>query len=303
MGMAPRAQTIKLTIVENATQKNVSGPKNWAAVRKDATFAIVEATTSPKNNDEAWKAIKWSGDAGEPVPGNTNRRKLSLAASKRYHVEAELGGAKDQLDLWVVWATIEVKTSGPRPARAAPFDPGTRDKSDQLGPVTYKSLSSSVIDEEAGTFVDNMGASGKVAPVATLTPKGVSKVVKAGWGFERQVWSHNWSDGQRTKQYNDAWTRDTSAAAYLRLTPDDEDKIYDLDAPDIRWGQFSYESYNNFRQWIEWNQQRCSEYAPWYWQAVWVLDRDMSKQIRLNDLGVGNKKQPEKPAYPPPKSR
>ena len=32
-----------------------------------------------------------------------------------------------------------------------------------------------------------MGASGKVAPVATLSPKGVHKVVKGGWQFKCDV--------------------------------------------------------------------------------------------------------------------
>jgi hypothetical protein len=286
---------MKLTVVEAATQKNVTGPNNWATVRKDASFVIIEATTAPKNIPEEWKQITWSGDTGEAVPGRANRRKLSRTTSKRLHIEAALGGAKDFIDLWVLWATVEIRISGVRPANAAPFDPGSRDNTDKLGPVTYISLSSSVIDEQAGIFVENMGASAKVAPVATLSPKGVSKVVTSGWAFRREVWSHNWSDGQKASTYNDAWKDDTSNPRYLRLTPDALDMIYDLDAPDIRWGARSYDTYNNFRQWIEWNGDRCSDNALWYWQARWELNRDPKRQITLNDLGPKNIRLPDKP--------
>ncbi len=301
--MSTPAKLLKLTVVENATQANVTGDKNWAAVKKDSAHVIVEATTAPNNNEAEWKQIRWSEGSGSPVPGKPNRRKLSLAVSKKHHVEASLGGVKDHVDVWVLWAVIEIKKNGLRPPGAAPFDPGSRDATDKLGAVTFKSPSSSVIDEEAGIFVDNMGASAKVAPVATLSPKGVHKVVTSGWAFKREVFSHNWIDGHSAPSTNKVWTSDTSKPKYLRLTPDSEDKIYDLDAPDIRWGEKSYETYNNFRQWIEWNGEKCSDYGLWYWQARWKVDRNTGKQITLNDVGVGkNIVLPNKPHYPPPKN-
>jgi len=296
------ANLVRLTVVENATQKNVTGEKNWVTVKKKATYVVIEATTAPKNNDEEWKQIKWSGDTSEPVKGKLNRRKVSIAASKKYHVEATIGELRDYLDIWVLWATVEILTKHLRPNNSAPFDPGSRDNSDKLGAVTYQSLSSSVIDENAGLFVENTGASGKVAPVATLLPKGVGQVIQSGLSFKREVWSHNWSDGKPTKQFNSNWTSDTSNAAYLKLKPDPNDKIYDLDAPDLRWGQRSCETYNNFRQWIEWNEEKCSDYALWYWQARWLLHQDPSKQITLNKADVGNIILPSKPYYSAPKT-
>jgi hypothetical protein len=62
----------------------------------------LEATTSPKNNVDEWKQIQWSGDSGDAVQNSPNRRKLSLAASKKYHIEAKLGGVSDSLDVWVL---------------------------------------------------------------------------------------------------------------------------------------------------------------------------------------------------------
>ncbi len=74
--------------------------------------------------------------------------------------------------------------------------------------------------------------------------------------------------------------------------------IYDLDVPDIRWGQKSYETYNNFRQRIEWNKEKCSDIVPWYWQARWRLHKDIKKEVTLNDLGKRNIALPQKPHYP-----
>jgi hypothetical protein len=292
------SKLVRLSVVENATQKNVTGEKNWATVKKSSTYTIVEVTTGPRNNDEEWKQLKWSGDAGEPVQGKLNRRKLSIAATKKYHVEVTLGKEKDYVDIWILWATVEILTKHLRPNNAAPFDAGSRDNTDKLGAVTYKSLSSSVIDEKAGLFVDNMGASGKVAPVATLSPKGVGGVIQSGLSFRRDVWSHNWTDGNPTKQFNSNWTPDNSNPPYLKLKPDSNDKIYDLDAPDLRWGEKSSETYNNFRQWIEWNGEKCSDYSLWHWQARWLLNKDLSKQITLNKVGKGNITLPSKPQYP-----
>ena len=288
---------VKITVVQSATQKNVSGAKNWAAVKK-AGHVIVEATTSPKNNADEWKQIQWSGDSGEAVQGFSNRRKLSLATSKKYHIEGKLGGFNDSLDLWVLWAAVEISTKGPRATGAAPFDKGSRDNTQNLGAVSYKSVTASVIDEAAGVFVDNMGASGKISGSATLLPQGVGQIVKAGWAFERQVWSSNWFDGVKASSSNQNWTKDTSKPVYLRLTPDTADKIYDTDAPDLRWGQFTSETYNKFRQWIEWNGEKCSDDALWHWQARWQVNKDQSKQITLNKLGVGDLVLPDKPYFP-----
>ena len=242
--MGAPAKLVRLTVVQNATQDKVTGDKNWAAVRKDADPAqkgaevvTIEATTAPKNNADEWKQIRWSEGAGKPVPGQLNRRALSRTASTVYNVKASLGDGADSISVWVVWANIEIRTKDLRPTNAAPFDPGTRDETDKLGAVSYRvPLITSVIDEDKGEFADTMGASGKAAPVATLTPKGVGKVIAAGWAFRRQVWSRNWSDGVLTDQSNTTWTNDTSKPRYLKLVPDSDDRIYDLDGPDIRWG-------------------------------------------------------------------
>jgi hypothetical protein len=298
------ARLVRLTIVENATQKGISGDTNWAAVRDPDAFVVVEAVTMPKNDAEEWKQIKWSGDKAELVKDKPNRRRFSLATSKTIQCTAEVGPTKASLSVWVLWASIEILTKGMRPAGAAPFDPGTRDGTDKLGAVTYESLSSSILDAAGEEFVQNVGASGKIVAAATLAPKGVNKIVPAGWSIQRQVWSKNWADGSPLDSSNSDWTKDTSNAVHLSLKPDITDKIYDTDAPDLRWGERNSETYNNFRQWVEWNGKRCSENAPWYWQAQWTVHKDPKKQIPLNDLTPGkNMTLPSKPFFAPRPAR
>lgn len=298
----PACRLVSLTVVSNATQRNVNGARNWAAVRKDTDDVIVEATTEP-NTQACWSRINWSGDAGGPVAGSPNRRRLSRATSRTYHVQAELGGRSDSLDVWVIWADVEIRTRGLVPPNSAQFDPAMRDGTQQLGAVTYESFTGNMYGRD---YIQNMGASGKVAPVATLTPGGINQVVTSGWNFRRELWVHTWINGQpqspgtaRLSQWTNGWIDDTSPAAVLRLTPDSSDRIYDLDAPDIRHSRQNVESYNNFRQWIEWNGERCSDQAGWYWQVRWQANRDQRRQVILNELGTGNITLPDRPFFRP----
>ena len=87
-----------------------------------------------------------------------------------------------------------------------------------------------------------------------------------------------WADGEKFKpgnsrgdRWNTGWVDDTSNASNLRLVPDENDKICDSDAPNIDAGfaEKTFETYNNFLQWVEWNGERASNEAPWHWQARW----------------------------------
>jgi hypothetical protein len=104
------------------------------------------------------------------------------------------------------------------------------------------------------------------------------------------------------KTWTKTWADDTSNPRYLRLTPDDADKIYDLDEPELRISRFSSETYNNFRQWVEWNGETCSEFAPWFWQAIWRAKADTMAQIELNKCDKGKIELPKVPKYPPHKT-
>jgi len=272
-----KPKLVKITVTQNATQTNVTGAKNWACVKKATDDVIVEATTSP-NTEDAWKQINWTGDSGTAVTGKLNQRKLSRSASKKYHVEAELGGVKDDLYVWVLWVEVTILTSGTTPTNAVQF--GVRyDGTENLGARSY----------DGGNK-----ARGKVVPVAKISPAGVHNVVKSGWVFKRERWSHDWVDGNKYEPpsysvdyWNTSWVSDDSSPSFQKLNPDSNDKIYDRDAPDVAaYGTNDYETYNNFRQWIEWNNEKCSDYAEWYWKGHWKSTS--SPQVTLKDVGTGS---------------
>jgi len=267
------ATLVSLTVIRNATQNNVTGAKNWATVKNATGDVIVEATTNP-NTPETWQHVQWSGDAGVAVPGHANQRQLSRSVSAHHHVVAELCGASDHVDIWVLWAGVANHTSGTTPANAVQF--GSRyDGTENLGARSYNGGNSAV---------------GKVVPVATITPAGVHAVVQSGWSFERQKWRHDFKDGARdTSRWDSSWQPDTSYPSFQNLVPDANDKIYDRDAPNIAGFSGvldSYERYDNFREWVEWNGTRCSDYGGWYWRARWK--RDQTPQVTLKELNSGS---------------
>jgi hypothetical protein len=278
------AKLVSLTVIKYATKTHVTGAKNWAAIKKSSDDVIVEAKTSPNNSPDEWKKLNWSGDSGSPVPGKANQRKISRSTSKKLHVEAELGGVKDHVDIWVIWATVTIKTTGTTPANAVQF--GARyDGTEDLGARSYDGGKKAV---------------GKVVPYAKITPAGVHNVVKSGWEFKRERISHDWNDGAKANPgngasdyWNTAWVDDTSSASFQKLVPDADDKIYDRDAPNIAaFGVNDAETYNNFRQWVAWNSSdsdtggKCSDKTGWYWKGRWK--KSESPQVELKDVGTGN---------------
>ncbi len=112
-------------------------------------------------------------------------------------------------------------------------------------------------------------------------------VVKDGWSFKRNVWSHDFKDGQKSDFYfGTDWGDDTSFGPQQRLTPDIDDKIYDRDAPDV--GAFGatncLEVNSNFRQWIEWNgQPAVMQFTYWSWKAKWKAG-GLPKEVILKQV-------------------
>jgi len=257
---------VELKLSKEAKTTGIVKPKNWAAVKKDSDPVIVTAITDP-NTKKAWKKIKWSGDAGEAIAGEPNKRRLSRAASKKYHVVAELGGKTDHADLWILWAEVETLCS--KSDTTPPNSPKYKD--------LYAKLKIFDNTEKLGEchWANNSRGAGKTAHIATLTPKGVNQIVKGGWKFLRQKKGYRWADKVCYPKWP-SWTKDHSKPLCVDETPDAEDKIYDIDAPTIGGDSSSNtnEAYIVFRQYVEWDQEQCSDDAFWNFQARWEYLKD-----------------------------
>jgi hypothetical protein len=286
--------TISKFSVVNATQID---PGNWVALQD--TFGpqlipssaargdcIVQATTSPADSPAEWNQLLWSG--GTPVAGQPNQRSISRQQSAKVTVKATLAASTAQVTVWVMWATVDVRTSGPRPPRARPWSTGAAfTGGDSCGAFTV----------QAFTMTEN--ARGQVVVVARLEPPGVGRVTSAGGKsgllkIRRQVTAHDFAEGKKFSAAKSfvPWADDDSLPSLTTLDPGPDDTLYDTDGPDLPMAANSSETYNNFRQWVTFANAPCSNYGTWFFRARW-----QNQKVTLKELGPGARDLPNAPFY------
>jgi hypothetical protein len=296
--------SISLKVIRNATQSNVIGAKNWAAVKKATDEVIVEATTSP-NSEDCWKLINWSGDAGSPGD-KPNQRKLSRATSKKFHIAAEVCGHKDELDVWIIWADLDIKIGtgdtidagndapGLAPGHKWPSELGG---GNNLGPISKE-----------GTSLTYAYTIGKIQAKATLSPAGVEDVVaRTAWLMRRKRTNKAFDNGVISDDSTDK--NDTSSADWVDLDPKSGSstrEIYDLDAPGCSAKlvgtaiNHTSEYYINFKQWVAVtldSEAVCSDEKLWSYQARIDADKAASK-VEINELRLSHITIPAGAHYP-----
>lgn len=191
----------------------------------------------------------------------------------------------DTQKIWVIWAQIEPRFedyTSEGNARSFFVEEG----GDTLGPRT---------DEDDGITIAE--AIGKVELVATLLPSGVNTAIMTGWDFQGTVTFHDYENGTTLE----ADSRPDNGKSYSKdLIPDNDDKIYFIDAPTCGHNfNFSHtqETYNNFTHWVTWKGTKCSDDEIWHYQARVDDDLDPSNRnvdgtgnddTELNDIGTGS---------------
>jgi len=269
------------------TIRDVFGPQEIADPAPRGA-CIVQAETSPANTAAEWSQIAWSG--GEPVPGNPGQRRISRQSTATTAITASIGPSSQQLVLWTLWADVSVLTKGPRPSRAKPWSAGVAVPGpDQCGAF------------EVPAFSMGKNARGQIVAVAKLLPRGIGKIIHAAgkhalFNIRRQLTANDFVDGAPShhKKSFKPWVDDTLGTMQV-LTSVFSDELYDTDAPDLPTATQTAETYNNFRQWLEWEGRPCSNYANWYFQARWK-----DQQVTLKDVGPGGMKLPPQAFYRKP---
>jgi uncharacterized Zn-binding protein involved in type VI secretion len=275
-----------LTVVSNsATQIDAT---NWAVVKTNG-FVTIQANLSDPN---AGSHINWSG-GGQAVPGNPLQWQVSAATSEKTTVTASLGSSKVSLNVWVLWSTVNILTSGPVPTDTVTFV--IAGLSNILGPVYYG----------GGTW-----ACGQICAVASITPAGIHNLITNGWYLNREVWDHSFKDGVPLIVNNTNWTSDTINDYYQSASPDSADNFYGLDGPNIvsLGATNCTEFYENFHQWLTWNGILVSDGTPgtsafpvaaeWHWSATW--QSTATPQVFFLNLGGGYINLPNTAAGCPP---
>jgi hypothetical protein len=272
-----------LTVTSGATQEDVTGTTSWAAVKTNAGDKVIaQASIQPDNQDAAAK-IQWTN--GSAVAGNAKQRSVDKGTSVETLVTAKIGSDQYSVDIWILWVTITNKMDGTTPPNAVQFG-ATYDATENLGAIAY----------DGGTV-----AVGKLVPIGKITPAGVHNIVRAGWTFRRDRWTHDFNDGVKDSAYFDNdWRGDDSDELFQVLTPDTNDQIYDRDAPNIAsfGNKDSSETYKNFRQWIQWHLEPASDYGAWCFQGRWKVDQ--TPQITLKEIAQGAIALPATAHYPAP---
>jgi hypothetical protein len=295
---------VRLTVIANATQTHVRGAKNWATVKKASDDVIVQATTDPDTPD-CWNKINWSGDSGTPVAGHPNQRQLSRAASKKYHVEAELGGVNDHVDVWVLWADLvitigtgdTIDSGNDASFLAAGHNwPAHLGGGNKLGPLSKE-----------GTTLTYAYTVGKMQAKATLTPPGIEDVIdRSSWHIKRKVTVKAWDNGVSSVDFTDH--DDTSDAFALDVDPKSGTstrEIYDIDAPGCSTVlgttiTHTSEVYANFTQHVTVSldtETKCSDDKTWSYVARVDVDKASGK-VEQNDLSLSHVAIPGSPQYP-----
>src|SRR5439155_11349690 len=84
-GKGTAVEVVSLTVASGATQTNVTGANNWAAVKASGKKALIKATLKP-DTDVAAKAVKWTG--GAAVTDQPRQRTVDLGTSAKTNVKA-----------------------------------------------------------------------------------------------------------------------------------------------------------------------------------------------------------------------
>jgi len=180
-------QIQSLTVVSNsATEIDAT---NWAVVKSPTNdYVVVQAVLNYTNDwimtnatamAQIAGAIQWSG--GDPVPGNPLQRRVTKTNSVETTVSASLGASSASLNVWVIWSTVQILTSGtnPSPLPLNRFDDGT----EILGFGYYNSRDGS------------NSVAGKICGIATITPAGVHSIITNGWDFFQKKNTETFVDG------------------------------------------------------------------------------------------------------------
>ena len=278
------AKITAITVEYGATQSNMKqnwpkvGNQNWGCVKAEGEFMLVKVTTSP-DNDATWNKIVWNGGKNNAL--SNNYRLYPRDSAAKLGIQPKIGkSGLLQLTLWVMWANVHINTSDVTPPNSAQF--GTiLDGTENLGAKSYRN----------GTY-----AAGKVAVVAQISPTGVGRVANTGWVLWRELKQTIFIDGSSfPRDTRLDWSPDDLNFQVMRLTPDVNDKIYDIDGPDVHGGgqgSSCLERYSIFRQFVSWGGVTASDTNPypssakWYWRAKWKSG-GQPEEVIFKDVGSG----------------
>jgi hypothetical protein len=272
---------------------------NWAAVKTNSATEYVTLTANlcPYVTNAA-VLLNWSG-GGETVPDNPLQRRVHKNASVKTTVTASCCGNSTNVNIWIIWSDLTVKTSGTLDSddKASVLNNGNFPTAN----TTYGSYdlgggkSLGAIDWWSVTNLNYRATIGKMEAKAVLQPSGVGNVVTNGWRMRRTVVCIFWDNGGSPSYRSGGTTPpsaqgDTGDPYYQYLYPINGD-IFDLDWPGCPLGtaiNHTGECYDNFYEYVTVNlmgiDEVCSTTNTWSYAAR--VDNDSTNHVLLNALST-----------------
>lgn len=305
----PKSLSLVTLIVTGATNANVVGTENFAAVKvTTSTFVVVEATIKPNTEDAAGQ-ITWTG--GDPVTGTLKQRQVSKQTSAKTEVIATYKDTERKAVIWIIWADVTIAISGwLSPGNNAanhypPFTPADL----TWAPMFGGGNTTGVIDHDGTPALTFAYTLGRIEAKAVLSPAGIENVVdRTKWKFRRSYAVKAWDNAASSADFP-AGTDDTSKPGALDIDPKSGTstrEIYDTDTPGCSVAltgitiNHTSELYVNFTQWVTVTldaEAECSDFAPWSYRARVDGDKAVGQRVELNVLDISHYALPATPYY------
>jgi hypothetical protein len=288
-----------LSFVTQSHIWNQPGSTNCFTIMSNGGFVTLQATLSTTDNNAA-SLINWS--CGQPVPGQPFQRQLSTSNPTNYIITASVGSTQRSFNVWVIWATNTLLTTGTLP-RNAPAFPAT------INGIQFLDGTTNILGPLY--WADHDAAAVKTCAVATLLPPGVGALIPSGFAPVRFRWTHTFENGvpvTDTNHWTTNWVPDlpqnSSIGNQYTTKADSNGNLYSIDGPNMQpivghWGVTnSTDKYSNFRDYLTFLGVPCSNTNFWYYAAQWT-NSGPTYQVHNNFVNTTNIILPTNSAYKP----
>lgn len=280
-----------LDVISGASMDHVKKEDTWVALKNPDFMVNLKAVVEPQV-DSAGDLISWSG--GEEIPGFALGRQVHRKEPRREKVTAALGPDSEEVQIWVIWSTIELKSAGKLST--------TNDIQVPIRGLAFPKLGA-LTDEEH--FVDGFRIAETAAHVevsALIEPSGMGEILDPddpGWKFRQVVSARGCENGIRAGRLDNK--QDDPELGNQDRVPESDDRIYYIDAPTLGFRfdfEHTTERYRVFGVVAEWNGNRAADEFFWMYFARVDDDLDPLRKPRnqdtvLNQVGEGRAALPE----------
>lgn len=290
------APSLQLQVVPEDRLLKQLNSRVYGIPKHNTADFTVKAVVVHRPSDFEWSQLSWSLNGAAVESGET--LSVSRSACQRNRIVATYGTQTAALEIWVFWATVEIKVSDGIPASCH------KNFKDIEHAINSNPRTLGVTEGEVDGLLQKCG---RICATATFEPAGLNAVLTSGLRFRRKIADGcEVVDGTLSVKTGD----DTSDFPLMKQwTLNTENKIFDLDAPNIAgFSGVSYtaETYLNFQQWVEFHKTKCSDDAPWYfvgeflnfqWDDLNIVGSQSKESVstkgggsnpKLNNVHVGN---------------